>query len=187
MQALDELRTPRLVLRAPTRRDAKPIHAAIQETLDDLIPWLPWAHPDYSLLDTRHFLAVARRMRRRGLSFDYVMQAQADGTIFGMISLHRIDWLRHSAGLGYWVRRSAWNRGIATEAGRGLIEAGFRSYGLHRIEAHVAPQNRVSQSVVEKLGLKREGIARGLESLNGEFVDHIQYAILGPDFVGSEL
>ena len=183
-RALEELRTPRLNLRAPTRRDAKRIHEAVLETLDELVLWLPWAHPGYSLLDTRQFVSALRRLRRNGQSFDYLIEDSENGRALGMISLHRLDWLRQSAGLGYWIRRSAWGQGLATEAGHGIIDVGFRSYGLNRIEAHVAAANKASQAVIEKLRMKHEGVSRGLEKLNGEFVDHVQYAILSRDHVG---
>ena len=186
-QALDELRTSRLNLRTPGRRDARDIHEAVAETLDELVLWLPWAHPGYSLLDTRQFISAVRRLRRSGQSFDYLIESVDESGVLGMISLHRIDWLRQCAGLGYWIRRSTWGQGLATEAARALIDVGFRSYGLNRIEAHVAPPNRASQAVIEKLGLKREGVSRGIEKLNGEFVDHIQYAILSADYVGAGL
>lgn len=111
--------------------------------------------------------------------------------LVGVVGLHRVDWSRRAAGLGYWIRRSAWDHGIATEAAARTVEFGFRTLGLHRIEAHVATENRRSQRVIDKLGFRREGIARGIERLGGRYVDHIQYSllrgeVLGPGVPGSE-
>jgi ribosomal-protein-alanine N-acetyltransferase len=57
----------------------------------------------------------------------------------------------------------------------------FRTGELHRIEAHVALENRASQRVVEKLGFRREGVARQIEYVNGRYLDHVQYSRLRTD------
>jgi ribosomal-protein-serine acetyltransferase len=104
----------------------------------------------------------------------------------GMVSLHRIDWLRRNAGIGYWVRRSEWGRGIASEAARAVLEMAFHDCGLYRVEVHVALENKASQRVAEKVGLLREGVARGIEFVNGRYLDHVQYALLRSDVPGPE-
>jgi ribosomal-protein-serine acetyltransferase len=114
-----------------------------------------------------------------------VLWERDTGNLVGIASIHRIDWSRRSAGLGYWVRKSAQRRGYATEAAAALVEDAFRRVGLHRIEAHVAVENRASQRVPEKLGFTNEGIARESELIGGSYIDHIQYSLLARDPVGS--
>ncbi|MFQ5512808.1 MAG: GNAT family N-acetyltransferase [Myxococcota bacterium] len=176
-----DLRTRRLRLRAPRRSDLLSLHEAIAETLPELIRWLPWAHPGHDLQDTRRYLRGARLARARRQSFELVIEGLSDGALHGIVSLHRIDWLRRSAGLGYWVRRASWGKGIATEAGLRLIEHAFGDLMLHRLEAHVAPANGASVRVVEKLGFQSEGLARGVELIAGAFQDHLQYSLLSTD------
>ena len=43
-----------------------------------------------------------------------------------------------------------------------VIERAFRELGLHRLEANIQPGNRRSIALVEGLGFRREGTARGL-------------------------
>lgn len=176
-----EIGTARLRLRPPRRADLRPLHEAIAETLDELVRWLPWAREDHGRRDTREFVRRARAAWVRRLAFELVIEAPAERRIVGGASLHRIDWMRRSAGLGYWVRRTAQGRGIATEAAGALAEHGFRVYGLHRLEAHVAVGNDASHRVIEKLGFTREGIAREVELIGGEFCDHVQYSLLRRD------
>ena len=64
-EQVDELRTERLHLRAPSRRDIGELDSAIQETIDELQRWLPWAHPGHSRADTRRYLASVRTARGR--------------------------------------------------------------------------------------------------------------------------
>lgn len=176
-----ELHQERVVLRAPRRGDAGPLHEAIAETLAELVPWLPWARPEHSRADTRRYLRATRAAWARRASFEFLIEERTTGRILGMTSLHRIDWSRRCAGVGYWVRRSAWSRGYATEAADAALTHGFRSLLLHRVEALVALANKSSQRVVEKLGFMREGIAREVEFVDGRFLDHYQYSLLDSD------
>jgi len=173
-----ELVTDRLRLRAPRRADAGPLFEAIAETLEQLVPWLPWARPDHSRSETRRYLRAARTAWARHTAFEFVIEAPTGGPILGVTSLHRIDWLRRSAGIGYWIRRSRFGEGLATEASEAVLAHAFGALMLHRVEALVALANKPSQRVVEKLGFTREGVARDAEFVDGRFLDHIQYSLL---------
>lgn len=186
VEPLAELLTEHLKLRTPRRADAAALDEAVQETLDDLILWLPWARPGHKLGDTRRYLQGARAARRRRQAFEFVIEDQADARLLGMVSLHRIDWLRRSGGVGYWVRRSQQGRGIAPEAARAMLDVAFIECGLHRVEVLVALENKPSQRVAEKVGFIREGVARGAEFVNGRYLDHIQYALLRGDVMSED-
>jgi [ribosomal protein S5]-alanine N-acetyltransferase len=54
--------------------------------------------------------------------------------------------------LAYYLARLYWGRGLATEAGRALVEFAFRELGLSRIKAGINATNRAPPRVVEKLG-----------------------------------
>ncbi len=176
----DELITGRLRLRAPRRSDTGPLHEAIVETLPELVKWLPWARDRHTRADTRRYLRGARAARARRGAYEFIIEDSENSELLGITSLHRIDWIRRSAGVGYWIRQSRWGKGFATEAVRALIERGFGVYRLHRLEAHVALENHASQRVVQKLGFEREGVAREVELVNGRYLDHIQYSLLRP-------
>lgn len=179
-----EPKTLRLYLKWPRRSDVDALDEAIRESIDALALWLPWARIDHDRSDTRRFLRGARIARSRRHTFEFVIRESASDRVVGMVSLHRIDWLRRTAGLGYWIRKTAWGRGFATEAAAAVLALGFQQLGLHRVEVHVALENKASQRVAEKLGLVREGIARESELVNGRYLDHIQYALLRTDPLG---
>ena len=61
--------------------------------------------------------------------------------------------------IGYRYLTSAWGRGIATEAGRAVLDHGFRAFGFDPIVGVTHPANRASQRVLEKIGLKPRGAA----------------------------
>ena len=180
-----EILTERLRLRAPKRGDVNPLHDAIAETLTDLVPWLPWARLDHGPAETRRDLRAARSAWSRQSAFEFVIELRDSGRVVGVTSLHRVDWVRAAAGLGYWVRRSEWNRGIATEAAAAALSHALGGLRLHRIEALVALENKSSQRVIEKLGFVREGVAREAEFVDGRYLDHIQYSFLRTDAGGA--
>jgi RimJ/RimL family protein N-acetyltransferase len=176
-----ELLTERLRLRAPRRGDSSPLHEAIEETLDQLVPWLPWARPGHSRAETRRYLRAARAAWARRTSFEFVIETAGSGMVLGITSLHRIDWLRRSAGIGYWIRRSRFGQGFATEACETVLAHAFDALRINRVEALIALANKPSQRVVEKLGFTREGVSREAELIDGEFLDHYQYSLLDGD------
>ena len=179
--ASTELLTPRVELRASRRTDLDPLNEAIVETLPALMRWLPWARQGHDRLDTRRYLRGSRSAWNRRTTFEFVLEARDDGELLGVASLHRIDWLRRSAGVGYWIRSSRQRQGLATEAVRALIDHAFDTLRMHRLEVQIALDNAASQRVAGKLGFSREGVAREVELVNVRYIDHIQYALLRTD------
>ena len=67
--------------------------------------------------------------------------------------------------IGWWLARSSWGQGLATEAARTALQDGFERAGLVRIVSVALAANRASIHVMEKLGMKyeREMIHRGFD------------------------
>ncbi len=76
--------------------------------------------------------------------------------------------------IGYYLARSAWGKGYATELASGLIRYGFGALGLDQIVAVILPENVASGRVLEKAGLCHAG----LTDYNGHAVE--LYAIDRP-------
>jgi RimJ/RimL family protein N-acetyltransferase len=66
----------------------------------------------------------------------------------------------HGAVIGYVYCRHAWGRGIATEVARLLVDLAFQHFGVWRVWATCAPQNLASRRVLEKVGMRHEGVLR---------------------------
>jgi RimJ/RimL family protein N-acetyltransferase len=64
------------------------------------------------------------------------------------------------AELGYWVAVPYWNRGYCTEAARAVVTFGFDVLGLHRIQARHLTRNPPSGRVMQKIGMRQEGVHR---------------------------
>ncbi|WP_017730552.1 GNAT family N-acetyltransferase [Nafulsella turpanensis] len=82
----------------------------------------------------------------------------------------------------YKVHPNFWGRGYATETAFALLNFGFNTLRLHRIEAGCAVENVASARVLEKAGMLCEGSKRKVLPIRGQWVDNYEYAILEEDF-----
>jgi ribosomal-protein-alanine N-acetyltransferase len=74
-----------------------------------------------------------------------------------------------------------WNKGFATESLKAVIDFGFDTLNLHRIEAGCAVNNIGSFKVLEKSGMIREGRLRQVLPLKSVWSDNFEYSILETD------
>lgn len=82
------------------------------------------------------------------------------------------------ASLGYWIGKQYWNNGYCTEAARSLMAYGFEKMNLHKIYATHLSHNPASGKVMQKLGMKQEGIFRDHVNKWDKFYDLVYYGIL---------
>lgn len=80
--------------------------------------------------------------------------------------------------VGYVLRRDRWGQGYGTETARMLVDFGFQTLGLHRIEATCDPYNVASRKILEKTGMQYEGRARQRLWVHGTWRDSLLFAIL---------
>ncbi len=59
------------------------------------------------------------------------------------------------ADIGWWLVRSAWGHGYATEAAKAALEDGFRRLAFEEVLAYTAAGNLRSQAVMTRAGLVR--------------------------------
>ena len=129
----------------------------------------PWINSHEAAFEKREFVTLAIALRE-------------GGALCGAIglSLHERD----SRGeLGYWIGAEFWNRGYCTEAARALLGYGFRELKLHRIHAAHFETNPASGRVMEKIGMRLEGIQREHHRRFDAFHDRINYGILAREWL----
>lgn len=80
--------------------------------------------------------------------------------------------------IGYFLLPTYWGKGYATEIGQLLIEIGFSHVGLHRICASCNIENKNSERIMKKIGMKKEGQIRQVRLKNGTWHDELRYSIL---------
>lgn len=101
-----------------------------------------------------------------------------EGSAIGGVNL-TIQREHNRAEAGYSIGRKHWNRGFCSEAVRAVIDAAFEACpGLNRICAMADLENGASQRVMEKLGMKKEGVLRQNRVERGESIDEAWWGIL---------
>ena len=63
-----------------------------------------------------------------------------------------------------------------------LCRYAFEDLHLHRLQISIIPRNRSSHRVVEKLGIRSEGVALRYLEINGAWEDHVRYAITSEEW-----
>jgi len=122
-----------IILRPYSRQDAGPLYVAVRESLDELMPWLPFCHPGYSIEETRLWLKGRDADWKAGVSYDFAIMDAGSGALVGGCGLNHVTEEFKMASLGYWVRRTCMGRGIAVAAVRLLARFGFGELKLNRI------------------------------------------------------
>jgi [ribosomal protein S5]-alanine N-acetyltransferase len=134
-------------------------------------------HP-YTEQDAKEFIAAYAAKTMPETRFAITLTS--DGQLCGGIGLG-VDEAHQHAELGYWLGVPHWGQGYATEAARAMIRYGFETLGLHRIYASYVPHNVASGRVLEKIGMRREGLMRSHICKWGAFQDLECYGILKTD------
>jgi RimJ/RimL family protein N-acetyltransferase len=177
-----ELATERLVIRPPADSHIDGLFAAVQESLESIRPWLAWYYSGYSWDDTALWINNVPIAWREDREYSFVILDRANGELLGTIGINQLDRRNRRANLGYFVRTSATNRGIATEATKLLARFGFERLGLKRIEIVAAVGNVASQKVAHKIGATREGIARKRSNVGGKQLDTVMFSLVAEEF-----
>jgi len=59
---------------------------------------------------------------------------------------------------GFWLNRRFWDQGYGTEVAKALVSFGFDELRLHRLFAWCDAENVSSARILEKIGMRREGV-----------------------------
>jgi ribosomal-protein-alanine N-acetyltransferase len=112
-----------------------------------------------------------------GRAVHWTMRTLADDAFVGVCDLSEIDWRHKRAEVGFMLGGGAWGQGYATEAIEAVI-AYAATHGLRRLVARTHLGNRRSDSILEKLGFKEEGLLRGHVLRDGERRDCRLFGLL---------
>jgi [ribosomal protein S5]-alanine N-acetyltransferase len=111
---------------------------------------------------------------------DFAITLRDRGDLVGAISLLDISERHARAEIGYWTGIDHWNRGYCTEAFTRLVPYAYEELGITRIVARCSAQNAASARVMEKTGLKREGLLLKHSLKHGQFDDVLLYGLVLP-------
>jgi RimJ/RimL family protein N-acetyltransferase len=155
-----------LELRHWRAEDADAQARAIEESLDHLRPWMPWAAEEPKPRAERLAMIESWEAERRAGTGEY-LGVWLDGVVAGSCGLHR----RIGPGgveIGYWIHPAHVRRGLATEVARRLTATAFADPATDRVEIHHDRANVASGGVPAKLGFEHVGDAPQAREAPGE-------------------
>ena len=173
------LSTDRLLLRKITPEDASDMF--LYSRLDEVTRYLLWdAHPSEEY--TRSYISYLQERYATGDFYDFGVVLKETGRMIGTVGFTSFDLPNNSAEVGYVISPFHQGKGFATEALKKVISFGFDVLGLSRISAVCMQENSASLRVMEKCGLKREGLLRSAVFAKGDMKDVYLSAITEKDY-----
>ncbi len=88
----------------------------------------------------------------------WAVSERDDGALVGECGLYPLEGVGPEVELTYTFARCVWGKGYATEAGRAALDYAFTTAGLGRVIAVAHPENTASIRVLEKLGMRADGV-----------------------------
>jgi ribosomal-protein-alanine N-acetyltransferase len=171
----------RLVLRPLGVEDFAAWREVRRRNADWLVKWEPLRTPGApDPVESRDAFAVrcGARQRERQLGTGFGYGIFVEGHFRGEINLSIVQrGPFQSAYVGYWIDEACAGQGYMPEAVVLLMGAAFDDLHLHRIQISIIPRNGPSRRVVEKLGIRAEGVAERYLEINGTWEDHIRFAM----------
>ena len=170
-----EIELQRIILNQPNKDDIKSICEILsneifsQNTINIPFP--------YEKKDAEFWIELSKNGFNIGNQYVFAIRDKKNLQIIGGIDLG-IDKRFNKAELGYWITEKHWNKGIATEAVKGIIDYGFEELKLKRIFATHFENNISSGKVLEKSGMDKEGLLKSHTFKNSEYQNHVLFAII---------
>jgi RimJ/RimL family protein N-acetyltransferase len=178
-----ELKTRRLRLRELRGADWRALHGFLSDPAVIRYTLFPLSTPEWASNFVEYALAEGDKENRE--SYVLALERLEDERFIGLGGLLiKPDPLQ--AELWYCLEQPSWGQGYATEAVRALLHYGADELGLHRIWAHVVPDNPASIQVLEKVGMRREGHMREGLLIRGAWHDAYLYAILEREWLAAQ-
>jgi RimJ/RimL family protein N-acetyltransferase len=146
-----------MILRRPRETDAQIVFDSYAQDVE-VTRYVAW-RPHRSVSETEQFVgtAIDAWESDRGHR-PWVLERKQDRALLGMIG---VTVARHRVSVGYVVAREYWNMGYATEALEAVTRAAMADPALFRVWALCDVDNLASARVMEKAGMRFEGINRG--------------------------
>ncbi len=180
-----ELVGRRLLLRTLSEADYAAWVEVRRRCRDWLVKWEPRPRGAPPASEDRASFAArcAIRERERQLGTGYGFGVFVDGRFGGEITLSSIQRGPFQTGhIGYWIDEALAGHGYTPEAVVVVLRFAFETISLHRVEISIIPRNAPSLRVVEKLGLRAEGIAQKYLEIDGEWEDHAKFAVTSEEW-----
>lgn len=173
----------RVYLRPPVARDYEAWADLRGRSQDFLRPWEPeWSDDELSREAFRRRLKAYGEVLRAGTGAPHLIFRHDDDTLVGGINLNNIQrGIAQFCSVGYWTGEAHARQGYMRDGLRTVLSHAFATLRLHRVEANCLPSNTASRSLLESVGFTLEGRSRAFLKINGQWEDHLRFAMVAGD------
>lgn len=176
MEYTKTFETDRLILRKATIDDAEDIfnNYAGRDKVTEFLSW----QTHKSVETTKEYLEKAMLPRYNKENYCWYLVLKETNQVIGCIDVNKFDKNKKQAELGWVLSDDYWGKGLMPEAGKVVLEY-LKSLGFIRICARHNVANLKSGRVMQKLGMKFEGILRKSDLDNkGNLIDMAYYSYI---------
>lgn len=176
-----------LILQSPRMADFEQWRELRQQSEAFLRPFEPsWAADELTRKSFRKRVEYYQQRQKNGNSYAFFLKSRPAGQLLGGLTLSNVRYgVIGSGALGYWIGMPYARKGHMSEAIGILLPFAFKTLGLHRLEAACLTHNIASVALLQKTGFVREGLARKYLRIDGEWQDHLLFALLAEDYARS--
>ncbi len=175
--------TERLSIRPWRPDDAAALHRLLNDW--EVIRTLAVVPFPYSRALADEWVASSARNLAEGTAWQLAITGTEQGTelLVGGIGL-RMGSARRVAELGYWVGRSYWGHGVASEAAGRLARWALANLEIDSIEASVATDNAASIAVLRRIGFRHVGEGMKMSVAHGAERKVLKFEVTRADLFG---
>jgi RimJ/RimL family protein N-acetyltransferase len=169
------IRSGGVTLHRARAHDLEELVDAVNSSLEELRPWMPWAQEPATSQSIGGFLEQAEDDWRARREFQFAIRGRRGpepDALIGFCGLHN----RIGPGgleIGYWVRSDCTRRGVATSAASALTTAALGLRGVSRVEIHCDAANIPSASIPPRLGFRLDRLETRRPETPGETDRHM--------------
>jgi RimJ/RimL family protein N-acetyltransferase len=181
----EQMESARLIIRCPRpQEDAAILNHGVLSSLEELKPWMPWAHSPYNLEEQIDSLEKARQAYVDRTDFRLLLFSKATGELVGSSGVHRFNWEVGKFEIGYWAVTEHTGKGYITEAVDRITQFCIEDLQANRVEIRCNAENEKSAAVAKRLGFTLEGVLRNeAREVNGELSNTMVFSkVRGVEF-----
>jgi len=176
---LRELESKRLRLRNYEEKDVDDLFEFSSD--DNYTKHLKWySHKDKK--QTLEWVLFCKEQNSLDLpaTLFWIIELKSEKKVIGTIDLI-INWKNKISELAYGINPRYWSKEYAVEAAQLLIDYSFDTLKLHRVQAHCRTTNKKSERVLQKLGMRHEGIEYASAYEKGKIYNLHLYSLINPE------
>ena len=180
MELLEKIYTDRFYLKEVSADDIVNIHRG----LSDFEVTRHYAVHFATLEDTKEQMDWYADLKRTGTGVWWCIYDKTTDQFLGAGGYNNLEKEHRKAEVGFWLLKEHWGKGILKEAMSAILNMGFYSLNLLRVEGFVDHENQKCKKALEKVNFTFEGTMRSCEIKDGKALDVDIYSMLKAEWKG---